>query len=372
MRPLHWLVMATHVPEGGSPGGVVRYTSELIRALAQRPDVVVTALTTKAGTDTVLELMGPSGRVRTVSNAPVQILSVAERHASLPGLRRGQDVVHGVKHLLPTRSTALRVLTVHDMLLLDRPEDFGRAKRCLLPRSYLASIRVADLLLCVSEATRQRLSVQARDTESRSRVVHLATSSSLQSVRSRPIPTLVGRRFALVVGDSSPRKNLRTVMQAWMAVRRALPDAVLAVAGPPSWGETVVGALYGSLVAAGAVVPLGYLDDAELRWAYENAGVVLCPSLAEGFGLPAAEALDFGAPLVVSDDPALREVCAGRAQAVLPPTAADVWAGAIVDAFVAPVIHPPGRRRSWADVAQESVSAVHDALRARQALVGSA
>lgn len=354
--------MATQVPAGGSLGGVVRYTTELIRALAARDDVVVSALTTRAAAETIRDLIGDGARVDTVPGAPVPLLAIAERHAPLPVLRRHPDVVHGVKHLLPRRSTALRVLTVHDMLLLDRRDDFGRAKRYLLPPSYRASIRDADLLLCVSAATRERLEVHVPGARHRAEVVHLATSSSLRDATPTPLLSLVNRRFALVVGDSSPRKNLRTVMAAWPAVRAQVPDAVLAIAGPPSWGSTEVGALYDRLVESGAVVPLGHVRDAELRWAYEHAGVVLCPSLAEGFGLPAAEALDFGAPVVISADAALQEVCAGAAAAVLPAQAPEQWADAIIDALRLPAARrTPDNRRTWADVAHDSVVAVRQA-----------
>ncbi len=64
-----------------------------------------------------------------------------------------------------------------------------------------------------------------------------------------------------------------------------------------------------------------------LRWCYENCVVVLSPSLAEGFGLPAVEALDLGAPLVTSLDPALVEV-SGDAAEHLPADDVAGWAEA--------------------------------------------
>ena len=367
MTPLRWTVIATQVPPGGSLGGVVRYTTELIRALAAREDVIVSAVTTKAARQTLIDLVG-DGSVSTIPNAPVPVLSIAERHLPLPGLRHGPDVVQGIKHLVPRHTDALRVLTVHDMLLLDRPDDFGRGKRLLLPPFYRSSIDDADLLLCVSEATRRRMEAQLPGSSNRAAVVHLATSDSLRAVPPQPIAALAGRRFALVVGDSSPRKNLTTLMDAWAEVRAAVPDAVLAVAGPPSWGETAVGARFGQLVAEGSVIALGYVDEAELHWAYRNATVALCPSLAEGFGLPAAEALDLGAPVIVSDDDALQEVSAGRAFAVLPARDAAAWARSIAAAFDTARRSDPGRIRSWADVADETVAAVRQALDRRAAV----
>jgi glycosyltransferase involved in cell wall biosynthesis len=371
VRPLRWTVLATHVPAGGSLGGIVRYTTEILRALAERDDVIVSAVTTRSAAATVAAMIGSADRVQTVPDLPAPVLSIAERWLPLPAAARrsgsgeGPDVIHGIKHLLPARTRAFRVLTVHDMLLLDRPQDFPIAKRLMLPRSYRASLADADLLLCVSEATRQRVLAYLPDAAARAQVVHLATSQSLREAHPDPVTALAGRRFAMVVGDSSPRKNLTTVITAW--TRQHSTDAVLAIAGPPNWGETVLGAAYAQAVESGAVVPLGQVTDGQLRWAYENAALVLCPSLDEGFGLPAAEAMAFGAPTLISDAAALVEVAAGRAVAVLAPLAVEDWARAISAVLRAP--SPPAvpvlDSRTWAQVAQDTVTAVNRAVQDR-------
>lgn len=358
--------MATHVPAGGSLGGVVRYTSELLRALGDRDDVVVSALTTNAAAETVGALIGDRASVHTVPTAPTPILALAERYAPVAALRRSADVVQGTKHLLPRRSTALRVLTVHDMLLLDRPEDFGAVKRAFLPAAYRGSIRDADLLICVSDATRQRMEVHVPGSSRRSAVVHLASSPTLRQAVPKPVASLAVTRYALVVGDSSPRKNLRTVVEAWPEVRRRVPDAVLAVAGPPSWGRSIFGAAFGAGVDNGSIVALGHVNDAELRWAYQHAVVVLCPSLAEGFGLPAVEALDLGTPVIISEDNALREVAGGGARAVLPPLDRERWADAVVEAMSdTEARQPMSKARTWAAVADDTVAAVRRSLQGR-------
>lgn len=369
--PLRWLVLATHVPPGGSLSGIVRYTTELIRALGAREDVLLDAVTTTAAAPFVESLLG-GGRVHTVPSAAAPLLSLWERYAPLP--QAGHDVVQGVKHLVPRRSpaSALRVLTVHDMVLLDRPEDFGGLKSRLLPAPYRASLRQADLLLCVSAATAGRLAAHDPAAAARTAVVPLATAPALLQAEPVEVPVLRGRRFALVVGDSSPRKNLGAVVDAWSAVRAQAPDAVLAVAGPPSWGRSEQGAAYDALRRDGSLVALGRIPDAELRWCYEHAAVVLCPSLAEGFGLPAAEALDLGAAVIVSDDPALQEVAAGRQLATVPAGDHGSWARELVGALCAQSAggSPPPRvtaaARTWADVAEGSVRAVRSARPARR------
>jgi len=357
---LSWLVLATHVPPGGALGGVVRYTTELVSALGRRDDVRVTALATRAAHDDLVRAVGPRGQVRTLPPAPTLALSVWERYAPVRGR---YDVVQGVKHLLPVRGPGVRVLTVHDMVLLDRPEDFSSLKRRLLPGPYRASLRDADVLVSVSLATQARLHALVPGTPGHSAVVPLATSPTLLNATPRPVAALAGRRFVVVVGDSSPRKNLGTLVDAWTAVRAVRPDAVLAVAGPPSWGRSEQGAAYDRLVTDGALVPLGRVADDELRWCYESAAVVACPSLAEGFGLPAAEALDLGAGVLVSDDAALQEIAGGRALRVVPAKDRQAWVEALVSALSLPHrrLAPPTQVRTWDDVAEDTVRAVRQA-----------
>ncbi len=271
--------------------------------------------------------------------------------------KREFDVVHGAKHILPAHPRGAGVLTVHDFLPLDRPGDFGRAKRALLPGPYLASIAEATALICVSAATRDRLASYVPAALERAHVVPLA-GSALSAVTPEPVPRLVDRRFALVVGDDSARKNLRFLTRLWPDVAAEHDDAMLAIVGPPAWK------------AGGSEEPdhrgvqrLGFLSDAQLAWAYRNATVVLCPSVLEGFGLPAREALDLGARLITSDDPALCEV-SGTAAEHIRAAAPGPWVDAIGAAFAGPAavgtaIPSP---RTWADVAAQTVEVVAHAL----------
>jgi glycosyltransferase involved in cell wall biosynthesis len=345
---------------------MVRYTTELLGALSRRDDVDVAAVTTPAAADAVSAIVG-SDRVLTIPARPLPMMALRERRADLPAPWPDVDVVHGVKHLLPRHGPALRVLTVHDLLPLDRPHDFGIAKRTLLPGPYRASLREADVLLCVSEATRGRLGAHVASAVDRSTVVPLASAGSLLAATAEAVPELAGRQFAMVVGDASPRKNLRTLVAAWPAVTEQVPGATLAVVGPPNWGRSAaVG--WQALHRAGSLVSLRQVADARLRWAYEHATVVLCPSLAEGFGLPVVEALDLHAPIVIAKDPALVEAAAGRAWRELPATDPAAWAAALIDAFRTPAPRPghgDGPARSWDDVAAESVSAVRHAMAGR-------
>jgi glycosyltransferase involved in cell wall biosynthesis len=357
---VRYLLLATHVPRSGSGGGIVRYTVELTDALHRRGDVELHVLVTPGGA----EFFGtrlPPARLHRVSRAPTAVRSLLEREGVLPG---GFDVVHGAKHLIPRRSRGARtVLTVHDTLLLDRPADFGRAKRSLLRTPYLASMREADVLVCVSRATRARLLDYVPSARPRVRVVPLAASTALAAARPAPVTALAGHRFALLIGDASARKNLQLAVDTWPQVRAAVPGAVLAVVGPPDWGQAHRGSRWAEQVADGSVRPLGHVGDGALRWCYGHASAVLCPSVLEGFGLPTVEAIRFGAPVVTSEDPALCEAAAGHGIAV-PVRDRAGWARAVVAALSGERGRVPAAPRSWDDVAGETLDAVGRAYRA--------
>lgn len=333
---------------------------ELARALSVHPEVQLSVLTTTPSRELFVDLLGEPARVHTLPALSAAALSLLERPGLLvPAFRRPFDVVHGTKHLLPRVGPGRRVLTVHDLLPMDRPQDYGRLKRTALVGPYRASLRGADVLVCVSAATRDRVVHDVPELAGRCAVVPLAMSRELASAPSTPVAALAGRPFALVVGDASPRKNLGMVVDAWERVCDQFPDAVLATVGPPGWGVDERGARWDRLVAAGNVLPLRQVDDGVLRWCYENARVVACPSLLEGFGLPAVEALHFSAPLVTSTDPALVEASGDRATH-LPADDIPGWTAALVAHLSRP--RPAAALatgRTWSQVAGETVDAVH-------------
>ena len=147
------------------------------------------------------------------------------------------DVVHSVKHIAPLFTRGARsVLTVHDMLVVDRPLDYSRSKRLLLRVPYALSLTRADLLVCVSDATRNRLLSYYPELERRAVVVPLAASPRMLDSPGEPVPALDGRTFGVVVGDGLARKNLAFLGAVWHRLTRTRPDLVLAVVGSGAAG----------------------------------------------------------------------------------------------------------------------------------------
>lgn len=355
---LTWLLLAAHVPPDGQGGGMVRYVVELARALSALDGVELHVTSARDSVPFWESVVEEPEYVHAMVRSPGPARNWLERKGwGCRAFGGTFDVVQGAKHLLPAAVGGSKVLTVHDFLPLDRPADFGFLKRSFLPDAYLSSIRQADCLLCVSEATRDRLVSYVPQASDRAHVVELA-GNALNAEHPDAIPSLEGRPFALVVGDDSARKNVDFVIDLWDQVDRRRPGSVLALVGPSSWKPA-----RRSRPDPPGVVRLGYVSAAQLAWAYTNATTVLCPSRLEGFGLPAREAADLQARLITSEDPALCEV-SGPDALHLPAFDGDAWAQAICASFDSPhrPVHAPKPSRTWADVAHQSLEVVSDAI----------
>jgi glycosyltransferase involved in cell wall biosynthesis len=293
------------------PGGIGRYVREVLAACGRRVDVELVVATPARGVPLVERVAGPRLARVVVAPRDDQIgLALWDRHRSGRAFAdAGARVVLGCKHLVP-RTSLPTVLVVHDVLTITRASENSFAKRVLLPAQFRRSLHDATRLVAVSEATRARLrALDARWAEKCS-VVPNGMSATLTTVTPVAPPGLDGRDFALVVGDLSPRKNLAALTALW---REAPAGLLLVVVGPDSGTDDTARSELLALERAGRAVWIRGADDPVLRWCYEHARVVLFPTREEGFGLPLLEAMTFHAPVVASEDLALREVAAGAA-----------------------------------------------------------
>ncbi|WP_419825566.1 glycosyltransferase family 4 protein [Sphingomonas sp.] len=112
--------------------------------------------------------------------------------------------------------------------------------------------------------------------------------------------------YFVYCGLIEPRKNLLRLIAAHARAATGLP---LVIVGPDGWRA---GPILAAIAAGGDVLRLSYQERPALAALIRDARALLFPSLAEGFGLPVAEAMTLGTPTLISRDPALVEV-AGRA-----------------------------------------------------------
>ncbi|MET0590761.1 MAG: glycosyltransferase family 1 protein [Naasia sp.] len=302
-----------------SPRGIARYTEELTRALVETAprDCEVAAVVSGISGEEEQSLRERIPGLSSVTRLPLgrRELRTAWQHGLTTRPLGG--MVHAPSLLAPLvrhdrrRSPGEQtVVTIHDASAWLHPEDDAQSAwiRGMAKRAR----KHADAVVVPTHAVADALS-QHLDLGDRIRVIGGAVSSSLALPAD---PEGVADRlglpadYVLAVGTLAPRKGLDHLMRA--AASAAFPDLPLLIVGPEAWHEqTMSQAVFQSGAPEGRIRLLGTMPDDDLAVVIDRATAVAVPSLHEGFGLPAIEALHFGTPLIHSDAPALSEVVAG-------------------------------------------------------------
>ncbi|BBC71552.1 glycosyl transferase [Altererythrobacter sp. B11] len=183
-------------------------------------------------------------------------------------------------------------------------------------------------------------------------------------------PTDDGRPYFLCLGTIEPRKNHLLLLNLWRHLADTLEPARiprLLIIGRRGWeNEQIVDMLERCPGLVGHVEELGGCSDARLSALLHGARALLMPSFAEGYGMPVAEALSVGTPVICSDLPALREV-GGDVPDYLDPLDGPAWKAAILEYAADGPAHaaqlarlPQWHNPSWA----EHIAIVTDAIEA--------
>lgn len=294
------------------PGGTGRYTAELLRAMAATaPEGWTPVAVVSRGDPERARVPGVAGP--RVLPLPRRVLTRAWERGLPPGVRG--DSVHATTPLAPPRRRRGQplVVTVHDAVPWTAPETLTPRGAAWHRRAIARAAREADALVVPTRAVAGEL---ARHVDIAA-AVHVIGEGVAPSVVAddgddRVIAGRLGLPpgYVLVVGTVEPRKDHAALVRA-MSLPGA-PDLPLLVAGSPGWGEVDLDRVRSDCgLSAERVRLLGAVTDRELAALLRGASVVAVPSRDEGFGLPVAEAMAVGTPVVHSDAPALVEVAGG-------------------------------------------------------------
>ncbi len=241
------------------------------------------------------------------------------------------DVFHASQQLWnPPRRTALTA-TIYDLTCWLLPEMHTAANVDAAKRFAERVMRRARRLIAISENSRADAVRILGLPEQRITVIYPGVADEFFAVCAEAVEQIrarygLRRPYVLFVGTVEPRKNLGALLEAWAGASAAVREQFdLVVAGPAGWGDPAV---YNRLAEGDAGVRyLGYVPEADLPALTAAAALFAYPSLYEGFGLPVAQAMAAGVPVLSSAVSSLPEVVGEAGVLVDPRSVEEIRAG---------------------------------------------
>ncbi len=233
------------------------------------------------------------------------------------------DLLHQPDFVLPPVHPKTRtLLTVHDLSFVREPDSVMTGMTRHLNRWVPQSVAQADHVIAVSEATRQDLIELYRTPSEKITTLYHGVSTGFEPVEDTGKLATVRQKyglgdgpFILSVGTIQPRKNYQRLIQALAQLDR---HYALVIVGSRGWQYETIFDEVNRLGLADRVHFPGFVAESDLPALYSAAGLFVYPSLYEGFGLPALEAMACGTPVVASNRASLPEVV-GKAGLLVDP-----------------------------------------------------
>ena len=254
---------------------------------------------------------------------------VAWEQLKLPALLREKhiDVFHSPANVLPEMlpRSCTGVVTLHDLAFLRYPQVLTRSKRVYHRTLTMRSLQRATMIIAPSNSTKQDIIELASIPANRVQTVYPCIDERFSSVildkdiqMFRQVHGLT-KGYLLYLGTLEPRKNITTLVEAYAQFRASYGrDEKLVLAGGKGWLYDSIFERVQQLGLESEVIFPGFVPDTEQLLWYHAASVFVYPSLYEGFGIPVAEALACGVPVVTSNVSSLPEAGATLALTVDP------------------------------------------------------
>lgn len=349
-------------PEQGERAGVGHYTSYLVKSLVNRSakdEFVLFFDHRMPNTELVKEL-------RERKNVEMHKFPYSEYKRYLPfgyshvvvanALKKATlDLFHSPAYVIPLQYRGPSVITVHDLAIYKDPNWFppkqGFSTKVAVPNS----VKKADRVIAVSEATAKMARELFDVPEEKVNVVYEGFEKGKRvnkSMKNKIKKALdINDRYLFFVGTIEPRKNIINLVQAFDKFMNANfkrhRDLQLVIAGGKGWKhEDIFRAIARAKWSSNIRVP-GYITHEEKIALLEDSLFFVFPSLWEGFGLPVLEAASMGVPVLTSKVSSLPEVGGPGAHYVNPESVRSIQTG------ITTMVRSASKRQSLAKKGKE-------------------
>jgi glycosyltransferase involved in cell wall biosynthesis len=248
-----------------------------------------------------------------ISLVPGKLLSLFRRLGLQPFLEffttKSSDIVFFTNYVaLPLLRKRKMALAIYDLSYLDMPQYTQAVNLLFMQRFCSRSIRRADLIITISEFTKERLLHHFPDLQAKIVITPIPpdeikiTSDGILNERLTSLG-ITPHSYLLFISTLEPRKNVQNLVKAYAELPADIRDKyALVLSGGKGWKDEGILAEIVSQQAKGLnIITTGYISEEEKHALYTNASVFVMPSHYEGFGMPILESMQYNLPVACSD-----------------------------------------------------------------------
>ena len=241
------------------------------------------------------------------------------------------DVFFSTSHYGPRFSPVATVVSVMDLSFLYFPETFLKRDLWQLKNWTNYSVKKAAKVITISQASKADIMKAYGIRDEKIEVIYPGIDADLFNDRQETAEKTrlrlkygLDSDYLLYIGTLQPRKNLKKLFQALELTVKTKKDLKLVITGKKGWLYQDLFEKREAKKLKGKLIFTGFVPDSDLPSLYRQAKALVLPSLYEGFGIPAVEAMACGIPVAVSDISSLPEIVGGAALLFDPYDAAQI------------------------------------------------
>lgn len=326
----------------GQVGGAETYLRRTLAAMARNhPEHELVVFCNRENRHLLARDLAAGGNVCLIDmhvRASQRAARIVCEQVDLPGVvrRSGVEILWSPGYTMPLRCPCPRLTTVLDLQYRHFPEDFPFVARWATRLLVAGTCRWSERIATISEFARQELirftdvAIEQIDVTPLGVDPRFGRPLSGARLADRALAlTQSAEPYLLAVSNTYPHKRMEVAVEAFGRLLDIIPHR-LVLLGRPRRGEPRVEQAIAALPQPDRVVRLHYVDSEDLVALYQAADLLLFPSCYEGFGLPVAEALAAGLPVVAVRAGAVPEI-GGDAVTLVPPGDAAAMAQAATE-----------------------------------------
>lgn len=214
----------------------------------------------------------------------------------------------------PTKKSTLKITTIHDLTYRYFPDTVEKKNLAYLKKVVPQTLKKADLILTVSNTVKSEIMDEFNIDEDRILTLPAPPNDTFLKFKpsNKPLaPSLKinTKYFLLFVGNFEPRKNLTTLVKAYLLLpEKVRQECSLVITGASGWENNDTQALIDTAINDGEnIIQTGSLEQQQIAQLMGEATALIMPSIYEGYGMPVTEAMAVKTPVIVADIPVLHE-----------------------------------------------------------------